>query len=258
MKYFKLVLQYVYTMYAFAVFLLFMFVLFPFVILASLFGRIQGGNIVYHLCRFWADGAMTCWGMWHKNIYEAPHNHNHPVIFVFNHISYIDIPVILASFRNQPMRVLAKAEMAKIPVFGYIYKVATVMVDRSDSDHRAKSVEILKSILKRNISVAIAPEGTFNMTGKPLKEFYDGAFKIAIETQTPIKPVLFLDTYDRLNYHSVFSLTPGRSRSVFLEEVSVNGFTLNDVKELKQKVYDIMEAALIKYNASWIVEENKQ
>ena len=97
------------------------------------------------------------------------------------------------------------------------------MVDRSDADHRAKSVEMLKSILKKNISVAIAPEGTFNMTGKPLKEFYDGAFKIAIETQTPIKPVLFLDTYDRLNYHSVFSLTPGRSRSVFLEEISVNG-----------------------------------
>ena len=258
MRYIKQILQYIYTIYAFAVFLLFMFILFPLVVLASFFGRIRGGNIVYHLCRFWADGAMFCWGMYHKNIYEVPHKHNHPVIFVFNHISYIDIPVILASFRKQPMRVLAKAEMAKIPVFGFIYKAATVMVDRSDADHRAKSVQILKSVLKQNISVAIAPEGTFNMTHKPLKEFYDGAFKIAIETQTPIKPVLFLDTYDRLNYRSVFSLTPGRSRSVFLDEVNVNGYTMDDINELKQKIYDIMEAGLIKYKASWIVEENKQ
>ncbi len=257
MRYIKKILQYIYTIYAFAVFLLFMFILFPLVVLASFLGRIQGGNIVYHLCRFWADGAMFCWGMYHKNIYETPHNHNHPVIFVFNHISYIDIPVILASFRKQPMRVLAKAEMAKIPVFGFIYKAATVMVDRSDADHRAKSVAILKSILKQNISVAIAPEGTFNMTGKPLKEFYDGAFKIAIETQTPIKPVLFLDTYDRLNYHSVFSLTPGRSRSIFLEEIDVKGYSLENVSALKQKVYNIMETALIKYKASWIAEEKK-
>jgi 1-acyl-sn-glycerol-3-phosphate acyltransferase len=256
MRTIKQVFQYIYTTYAFAVFLLFMFILFPFVVIASLFGRIRGGNMVYHLCRFWADGAMFCWGIRQKNIYEVPHDHNHPVIFVFNHISYIDIPVILASFRKQPMRVLAKAEMAKIPVFGFIYKAATVMVDRSDSEHRAKSVQILKSILKKNISVVIAPEGTFNMTGKPLKEFYDGAFKIAIETQTPIKPVLFLDTYDRLNYHSVFSFTPGRSRTVFLEEINVNGFTMENVNELKQLVYQSMEAALIRYKASWITEEN--
>ena len=256
MSYLKQVLHYIYSIYGFTVFLLFMFILFPFVVLASFFGRIRGGNIVYHICRFWADGALLCWGIFHKNIYESPHNADHPVIFVFNHISYIDIPVILASFRKQPMRILAKAEMAKIPVFGFIYKAAAVTVDRSNSDHRAKSVQILKSVLAKNISVGIAPEGTFNMTGKPLKEFYDGAFRIAIETQTPIKPVLFLDTYDRLNYHSVFSLSPGRSRSIFLEEVKVNGYTLDDIKELKQKVYDIMEAALIRYNASWITDEH--
>ncbi len=38
----------------------------------------------------------------------------------------------------------------------------------------------------------VFPEGTFNMTTEPLKEFYDGAFRVAIETQTPVKPVLFL------------------------------------------------------------------
>jgi 1-acyl-sn-glycerol-3-phosphate acyltransferase len=231
-----------------------MFILFPFVILASFFGRIRGGNIIYHICRFWADAAMFLWGIRHRNIYESPHNPNHPVVFVFNHISYMDIPVILATFRKQPIRILAKAEMSKIPIFGFIYKSATVMVDRSDAEHRIKSVAILKSVLRKNISVVIAPEGTFNMTHEPLKSFYDGAFRIAIETQTPIKPVIFLDTYDRLNYASIFSLTPGRSRSVFLQEISVSSYTVENLAELKQTVFAAMESALIKYNASWIIK----
>ena len=126
------------------------------------------------------------------------------------------------------------------------------MVDRSNAEHRVKSVDILKSVLRKNISVVIAPEGTFNMTRDPLKSFYDGAFRIAIETQTPIKPVIFLDTYDRLNYKSIFSLTPGRSRSVFLAEINVSGYTMEDLPALKQIVYDKMESALLKYNASWI------
>ena len=75
---------------------------------------------------------------------------------------------------------------------------------------------------------------------------------MAIETQTPIKPLLFLDTYDRLNYNGIFNLTPGKSRVVYLEEVKVDGYTLNDVPLLKQQVYDRMQEALIRYQASWI------
>jgi 1-acyl-sn-glycerol-3-phosphate acyltransferase len=101
------------------------------------------------------------------------------------------------------------------------------------------------------------PEGTFNETNNPLKEFYDGAFRIAIETQTPVKPVLFIDAYDRLHYKSFFSLTPGISRSVFLDEISVEGLTLKDVQKLKQKTFFIMEEALFRYRASWIMSDVK-
>ncbi len=254
MRYLLRIVQYIYSIYAFAVFLFLMFVLFPFVVLASFFGKIRGGNMVYHICRFWSAVATFCWGIFHKNIYEAPHDPTHPAVLVFNHISFIDIPIIMLTFRKQPFRILAKAEMGKIPIFGYIYRFATVMVNRADSQKRAQSVKTLKAVLKKNISVVIAPEGTFNMTGRPLKQFYDGAFRIAIETQTPIKPVLFLDTYDRLSYKSIFSLTPGRSRSVFLEEIDVTGYTIENFTELKQKVYDVMEAGLIRYHASWIGE----
>ncbi|MEO6488525.1 MAG: lysophospholipid acyltransferase family protein [Ferruginibacter sp.] len=256
MRYLKRLLQYIYSIYGFAIFLFFMFLLLPLIIGASFFGKVRGGNAVYKICAFWADAGLFCWGMHHENIYEQVPDPKSPAVFVFNHISYIDIPILMLTFRKYRVRILAKAEISKVPVFGFIYKTATVMVDRSDSQNREESVKTLKSLLRRNISVVIAPEGTFNMTGNPLKEFYDGAFRIAIETGIPVKPVLFLDAFDRLSYKSIFSLSPGRSRSVFLEEICVKDFKPEEVKELKQKVYERMEAGLIKYKASWISKKH--
>jgi 1-acyl-sn-glycerol-3-phosphate acyltransferase len=159
--------------------------------------------------------------------------------------------VIVKTIRR-PIRALGKIEMKRVPVFGFIYSYAVVKVDRGNTGQRAKSVRNLKSVLKKGISIILFPEGTFNMTGQPLKEFYDGAFRVAIETQTPIVPVLFLDAYDRMHYRSVFSLNPGRNRCVFLDEVPVDSLQLKDVSFLKQKVYDLMDKKLREYKAGWI------
>ena len=61
-----------------------------------------------------------------------------------------------------------------------------------------------------------------------------------------------MDTYDRMSYRNVLSLTPGRSRAVYLNEISVEGLTVKDVSMLKEKVYNLMEEKLIFYKASWI------
>lgn len=245
-------IQVIYSVYAFIVFLILMLALFPFIVLASLWGKIRGGNLIYKICRFWAQACLLLWGIRHRNIFEAPHDASKPSILVFNHISYMDIPVLMTAFRYQHVRVLGKAEMTKVPIFGFIYSKAVVTVNRSDVRHRAQSVAVLKRVLKNNISIVIAPEGTFNMSNEPLKDFYDGAFRIAIDTQTPIKPVLFLDAYDRLHYNSLLSLTPGKSRAVYLPEVSVEGYEVRDVAKLKTIVYERMQKGLEKYQASWI------
>jgi 1-acyl-sn-glycerol-3-phosphate acyltransferase len=252
MQYLRRFISILFTFYAGLIFIGFLLLIFPVVVLASFFGKIEGGNFIYRLCHIWADFFLLMIGVFHRNMFEVPQDRSRQYVFIFNHISYLDIPIILKSIRRQHFRVLGKAEMAKIPIFGFLYRNAAVMVDRENADKRAKSVEQLKSIIKKDISIVIAPEGTFNMTHKPLKEFYDGAFKIAIETQTPIKPILFLDAYDRMNYNSVFSIKPGKSRSVFLQEIPVEGLTLEDVDILKEKVFKIMEEKLIEYKASWI------
>ena len=105
----------------------------------------------------------------------------------------------------------------------------------------------MKSVINKGISVLVFPEGTFNMTTESLKDFYDGAFRIAIETQTPIKPVLFLDSYKRMHYGNVFSLNPGRCRILYMAEISVEGFTIADTQKLKEKVFRIMTDKLREY-----------
>ena len=210
--------------------------------------------MIWRMALIWADCWYLLLGIRHENIFESPYDPAANYIFLINHISYMDIPCIFKSLRKQPFRVLGKEEIKKIPVFGFIYSRGAVMVDRGSTERRARSVRILKSLLKHHISICIFPEGTFNETGKPLKAFYDGAFRIAVETQTSIKPVLFLDNYTIMNYHSVFSLKHAKSRAVFLEEISPEGYNLRQIPAFKQKVFDIMEGKLKSYQAAWISE----
>ncbi|MFN2440775.1 MAG: lysophospholipid acyltransferase family protein [Chitinophagaceae bacterium] len=245
------ILKWIYNLWAMIVFVVLMIPVFLFALITSFFGRIRGGNLIYRACMLWGDIWLFLIFIRHKNIYEQPKKKNQAYIFIANHISYLDSPIIVKTIR-QPVRALGKVEMTKVPIFGFIYRKAIVTVDRSSAENRSRSVHLLKSILKKGISILVFPEGTFNMTHRPLKDFYDGAFRIAIETGTPIKPVIILDSYTRMPYENLFSLNPGRSRSVFLEEVKTTDYTMDDTALLRQKVYEMMERKLLEYNASWI------
>jgi len=247
-------LRFLFSIYAAVLFVALMLLIFPLVILFSFFGRIRGGNMIYRICVLWADIWFACTFIVVRKIYEAPFDKDKKHIIVANHISYLDIPMLVKVFRK-PLRPLGKIEMTKVPVFGFIYKYAIVTVDRSDAQHRALSLRLLRSVLSKGISIFVFPEGTFNETANPLGTFYNGAFKLAIETQTPVKPVLFLDTFNRMHYHSVFSLNPGVSRVVYLDEVPVAGMTTTDLPLLKETVYQQMEQALIAHNAPWIQKQ---
>jgi|SRR5579863_681231 len=248
----KRFLSKIYTLYALFWFALFTLLAFPLVLIFSFFGRRRGGNLICSMARIWADIWYFMLGIRHENIFESSYEPSRNYIFLFNHSSYMDIPCLFKAIRKQPFRILGKEEIKKIPVFGFIYSRGAVMVDRGDMMRRAKSVRALKSLLKHHISIGIFPEGTFNETGNALKFFYDGAFRIAIETQTPIKPVLFLDNYNLLNHRELLSLKHGRSRAVFLDEISPEGFTLKQISLFKQKVYTTMENKLKEYQVSWI------
>lgn len=242
----KKIIQSVYSIYGFLLFTLLLLLLLPLFFLASLFGTIRGGNMIYKICSWWADAWLFLIGIRTEIIHEEKNTESRPCIFVANHISYMDIPMIVKIVR-EPIRVLGKQEMAGIPIFGFVYRNAVVMVNRKDAEQRQRSVYLLKKMLSRGISIFIFPEGTFNETGDPLKSFYDGAFRIALETQTPIQPLIFPDTVKRLHYKSVFSLSPGKCRAVYLPLVAVEEFGSKEVVELREKVYKEMERGIQQY-----------
>lgn len=244
-------LQWIYCAYAFVLFVAIMLLLFPFVLLVSLFGKVRAGNAIFRLCMLWADLWFPLVFIFPKRKYEAAHDTSKQYVYVINHTSLLDAGVLPKAFRK-PVRPLGKVETSRIPIFGFIYKNVIVTVDRSSATDRLHSLRELKSIMGKGISVLFFPEGTYNLSHQPLKSFFDGAFRIAIETQTPVKPVLFLDNYDRLRYQDACSLNPGRCRILFLDEIPVAGLGGNDVDSLKEKVFQIMEAKLREYKVSWI------
>lgn len=236
----------IYNIYAFSVFFLLMLFVAFFVFIFAFSPEPLSGNLIYKVLRYWALTWYVLVGIRLTVKDETNEDPNASYIFVSNHQSYMDIPVSVAAIRT-PFRILGKIEMSKIPLFGFIYKKAVILVDRSSPVRRSESYVNLRNTIKMGLSVLIYPEGTFNETGKPLKEFYIGAFKLAIETQTAIKPIIILNTLDRYHYSSALSLTPGKLEAIYLPSISVEAYHKEDVEKLRDHVYGIMEKSISQY-----------
>src|SRR5439155_14872246 len=91
-------------------------------------------------------------------------------------------------------KTIAKIEMARIPLFGMIYKRGSVLVDRKSEESRRKSFNKMKEVLQMGMHMCIYPEGTRNKTNEPLQRFHDGAFRLAVETKKDIMPAVIFYT----------------------------------------------------------------
>ncbi len=157
-------------------------------------------------------------------------------IVVCNHNSLMDVPVS-TPFMPQANKTIAKKSFTRVPVFGWIYSFGSVLVDRNNDESRRKSYEAMKQVLQTGLDMVIYPEGTRNKTGNPLKSFYDGAFKLSVDTGKPIIPAILLYTGKVLPADQFFFLLPHHLEMHFLPPVqSAN----NDAKALKEQVFQQM------------------
>ncbi len=158
-------------------------------------------------------------------------------IVLCNHNALIDIPVSSPAIPGGN-KTIAKIEMAKVPLFGYLYKTGSVLVDRKSDASRKDSYTKMKKVLAMGLHMCIYPEGTRNKTDQPLKSFHSGAFRLAIETGKSIIPGIIFNTKKVLPFNKSYAVIPHPLQIHFLEPINIlPGETMIN---LQQRVFDIM------------------
>lgn len=194
--------------------------------------------------RVWMSIFLTLSGCTFKVTGKEVFDHTENAVIVCNHNSLIDIPISFP-FLPRANKTIAKKTFVYIPLFGWIYQFGSVIVDRKDEKSRRKSINDMKEVLNTGLDMLIYPEGTRNRTSAPLKSFYDGAFKLSIDTQKPIIPVVILNTKKILPAKPAMYFTPGKIQMDILPAVYPAGHSINS---LKQMVHDIMAQHYLAHN----------
>ncbi|MFT3934066.1 MAG: lysophospholipid acyltransferase family protein [Chitinophagaceae bacterium] len=158
-------------------------------------------------------------------------------IVLCNHNAFIDVPVSSPGIPGGN-KTIAKAELAKTPVFGMLYKMGSVLVDRKSEASRRESFTSMKNILNMGLHMCIYPEGTRNRTDEPLKSFHDGAFRLAIATRKSLLPALIFNSRKVMPEKPVFSLFPHRMKMHFLPAIAIKED--DTVESLKARLFQIM------------------
>jgi 1-acyl-sn-glycerol-3-phosphate acyltransferase len=167
---------------------------------------------------------------------------NLPCIVVCNHGSNLDM--FLGAY-SMPLHVkpLAKIQLKKMPLLGFLFTTVCVMVDRSSKESRERSSRAMLETLQQGSSIFIFPEGTRNKGSKPLNEFYDGAFRFGIESGYPIVAMCTLGARS-VTPSTGYSVRPGKISIHYLGPYETKGLTKDDLPALKSRIFNDMFAEI--------------
>lgn len=197
----------------------------------------QAGRISFFFIRFWA----RIWALFSGFRFEIHGREfidlKQPYIYIFNHRSFFDAPVIPVAIPQQ-VRALGKKELSKIPFFGWVVGKLAVWVDRDNPESRKESIEKLINILEMGISIVVAPEGTRNDSNETLLPFQNGAFRLSTETGVPILPMAVIGA-DQIHKKGTLLLSPGKVRVYFSKPIYPD--SENSVDELAKKCRNKLE-----------------
>lgn len=212
-------------------------VMFPFLVISIL--KQEWYPYYFKMARVWATVILFGMGFIPKIKREVLHKKGQSYMFISNHTSMTDIMLMLYVTSN-PFVFVGKKELAKIPLFGFFYKRTCILVDRNNTKSRRDVFESAQRRIKRGLSICIFPEG-----GVPedinllLDQFKDGAFRLAIEHQIPIAPMVFFDNKKRFSYE-FFSGSPGQMRAKVLPLIPTVGLTPDDRRSLKTETREVI------------------
>jgi len=220
-------------------------ILFPLLIISIL--KESWYRYFFRLARIWSRFILIGMGFRTKIIRDQQTTKNDSYMFVANHTSMADIMLMLVTTKN-PFVFVGKAELAKIPLFGFFYKRTCILVDRKSAKSRQAVFLSAQRRLKQGLSICIFPEGLVPEEDILLTEFKDGAFRLAINHQIPIVPITFGDNKARFSY-TFFSGSPGKMRVKIHEFINTQQLTIDDTRRLNESARDIISEQLDAFNS---------
>ncbi|MDA3902992.1 MAG: lysophospholipid acyltransferase family protein [Desulfuromusa sp.] len=201
-------------------------------LIVSLFGQDQTHSFV----RFWGRSCLFFAGLkvQIQGIENIPTDS--PAIYVSNHQSNFDIPIIYAGLPIQ-FRWMAKQELFRIPLFGLALKRSGfIPIDRSNRRKTMQSIIAAAQQIKEGTSMIIFPEGTRTPDGQ-LQEFKKGALLIAAKAQVPVVPIAIHGSY-QIQPKDRWKINGGALTIEFLRPIPTDGLKSSDIDALTNKVHD--------------------
>ncbi len=195
--------------------------------------------------RWWCKGLLRVLGIKLEVSFEKPLPKGQ-YVFMANHQSQLDIPVLEKALEDYDIRFLAKKSLFQIPFFGWgIKALGYIPIEREDPRKGLKSIMMCVERLKKGYSLVVFPEGTRSPTGE-LLPFKTGGFLIPIKAGIDIVPVSILGTRDILPKGSLwFRLRHGKRVRVFVSEpIKIKALDRKNKKELAQITREKVERGL--------------
>lgn len=218
-------------------------ILLPFLLITTSKEKWYDGT--FFLGKIWATIVLYGMGFFPKVTYKTKLEWRKSYMLTANHTSMIDIMMMIYVSKT-PFVFIGKRELARLPVFGLIYRRSCILVDRGNAKSRKDAFLQAQRRLKNGVSICIFPEGGVpNDVYKKLDEFKDGAFRLSIEHQIPIVPISFPDSKKRFRY-GFDSGSPGVLRAVIHPLIRTEGLELNlkNRKLLKQQTAEAIASEL--------------
>lgn len=163
-----------------------------------------------------------------------------PVVFVGNHTSLLDPPLLISTLPSHPVFV-AKRELARVPFLGWVIWLAGfIFIDRGRREQAVASLGRAARRIRDGQSIVAFPEGTRSTEGG-LLPFKKGAFALAWEAQVPVVPVAIHGGPEILPKHA-WRTAPGAYRMKV--GAPIESSTCRDAEELRQRSAAALEALL--------------
>lgn len=201
---------------------------------------------VANLTRYWSK--LTIWISFIFPIIEWEEKLDKEQLYIFcpNHVSTLDIPLILAVI-PVCLQYIGKAEIATIPIFGYFYKNNSVIVNRNNRKNSYTAFLQAAEKIKQGLNMCIFPEGGIPHSEIFLKKFKNGPFRLAIEQNIPIIPITMPDNKNIFPVE-YFKGRPGIVRIKIHKAIYPNKLKEKTVENLNKSVFNIIFDQLKKYD----------